>query len=57
MKFRDLTEWQELRKVLKEHGLDPNVIAEIGEVEGDSLDLVETVIAIEEAVGIELNIK
>ena len=57
MKFRDLTEWQELRWALKEQGLNPNVIAEIGEVEGDSLDLVETVIALEEAVGIELNIK
>jgi hypothetical protein len=45
--FRDLAEWQEFRKVLKEMGVDPNVIAEIGEIEGDSLDLVQTTIALE----------
>ena len=48
-KFRDLPEWQEIRKALKEAGMDPNVIAEIGEMEGDSLDLVEMTMAFEEA--------
>jgi len=48
-KFRDLPEWQEVRKSLKEQGFDPNVIAELGELEGDSLDLVEMTITLEEA--------
>jgi len=48
-KFRDLEFWQEARKALKEIELDPNAIAEIGESEGDSLDLVMTVMALEEA--------
>lgn len=48
-KFRDSPEWQEIRRELKEAGMDPNVIAEIGEMEGDSLDLVETTMAFEEA--------
>ena len=30
-------------------GVDPNVIAEIAEMEGDSLDFVETIMAFEEA--------
>lgn len=34
---------------MKEAGMDPNGIAEIGEIEGDSLDLVETAITLEEA--------
>jgi acyl carrier protein len=42
-KFRDLAEWQ------KEQGFDPNVIAELGELEGDSLDRVETIMVLEEA--------
>jgi hypothetical protein len=40
-RFRDLPEWQEFRRRMKNHGVDPNVIAEIGETEGDSLDFVE----------------
>ena len=47
-KFRDMPEWPEVRKELKEElGLDPNVVAEIGEADGDSLDLVEVTIALE----------
>jgi len=47
-KFRDMPEWPEVRKELKEElGLDPNVVAEIGEADGDSLDLVEATIALE----------
>jgi acyl carrier protein len=49
-KFRDLPDWQEVRKTLRDDvGLDPNVVAEIGEQEGDSLDLVMTTMALEEA--------
>ena len=48
-RFRDFPEYQEFRKMLKDAGEDPNVIAEIGETEGDSLDLVETIMAYEEA--------
>jgi acyl carrier protein len=48
-KFRDLPGWQEARKALKEQGFDPNVIAELGELEGDSLDLVQMTIVLEEA--------
>jgi acyl carrier protein len=48
-KFRDLPGWQEIRKALKEAGMDPNLIAEIGGMEGDSLDLVEMTMAFEEA--------
>jgi len=50
-KFRDLPEWQEIRIELKQKGFDPNVIAELGEIEGDSLDFVEMVMALEEAFG------
>jgi hypothetical protein len=44
--FRDLPDWEEVRKNLaKELGMDEEQIATIGEVEGDSLDLVETSMA------------
>ena len=57
-KFRDQPDWQEVRKSLKEEvGLDPQLIAEFGETEGDSLDLVEATIAIEEAFGSRLKKK
>jgi len=36
-------------------GVDPNVVAEIGQTEGDSLDFVETTVALEEAFGPKLN--
>ena len=45
----ELSDWQEVRKALKAAGTDPNVIAPIGEAEGDSLDLVELTMAFEEA--------
>jgi hypothetical protein len=49
-KFRDLPEWQEFRRWLREEfDLDPNLIAEFGEIEGDSLDFVEVTMAVEEA--------
>jgi hypothetical protein len=36
-KFRDMPDWPEMRKSLKEEaGLDPNLIAQIVETEGDS---------------------
>jgi len=42
-KFRDLPDWEEPRKNLAEElGMDEKQIAALGEVEGDSLDLVET---------------
>jgi acyl carrier protein len=51
-KFRDLPDWEEVRKNLAEElGLDEQHIAAIGDVEGDSLDLVETAMALEEAFG------
>jgi len=56
-KLRDLPEWQQLRRALKEKGVDPNVIAEIGEREADSLGSVELIMAFEEALGITLNSK
>ena len=56
-KLRDLLEWQQLRRALKEKGVDPNVIAEIGEREADSLGSVELIMAFEEALGITLNSK
>jgi len=49
-KFRDLPDWEEAKKNLaQELGLDEEYIDAIGDVEGDSLDLVETVMALEEA--------
>ena len=49
-KFRDLPEWQDFRRWLREEfDLDPNLIAEFGEIEGDSLDFVEVTMALEEA--------
>jgi acyl carrier protein len=49
-KFREFPDWEEIRTNLAEElGLDEEQIAAIGEVEGDSLDLVETSMALEEA--------
>jgi len=51
-KFKDLKDWEEVRKTLDEElGLSESQIREIGEQEGDSLDLVETSMALEEAFG------
>ncbi len=50
-RFRDLPDWEEARKSLKELDLDEKAIAAVGEQEGDSLDLVETCMALEEAFG------
>jgi acyl carrier protein len=51
-RFRDLPDWEEVRKNLAEElGMDEEQIAAIGEVEGDSLDLVEASMALEEAFG------
>ena len=57
-KFRDMPDWPEVRKALKEEvGRDPNLVAEFGEIEGDSLDMVESTMAIEEAFGSRLKNK
>jgi acyl carrier protein len=48
-KFRDLQDWEEARKSLQALGLDEEAIASVGEQEGDSLDLVEICIALQEA--------
>jgi acyl carrier protein len=54
-KFRDLPDWEEGRKNLAVAlGMDEEQITTIGEVEGDSLDLVETSMALEEAFGLTL---
>jgi acyl carrier protein len=50
-----LPERHEFRKTLKERGIDPKVIAEIEETEGDSLDFVEITMALEESLGITFN--
>jgi len=51
-RFRDLPDWEEVRKSLAEElGMDEGEIEVIGEVEGDSLDLVETAMALEETFG------
>jgi acyl carrier protein len=56
--FRDMPGWPEVRKALKEEvGRDPNLVAEFGEIEGDSLDMVEATMAIEEAFGSRLKNK
>jgi acyl carrier protein len=50
--FRDLPNWEEARKILAEElRLDDETIADVGEQIGDSLDLVETCMALEEAFG------
>jgi hypothetical protein len=56
-RFRDLPEWQEFGRRMKDHGVDPNVIAEIEEIEGDPLDFVEMTIALEEAFGWNLDLR
>ena len=54
-KFRDLPDWEEARKSLQELGLDERAIADVGEQEGDSLDLVETCMVLEETFGSSLS--
>ena len=55
-RFRDLPDWEEVRKNLAEKlGVDQEQIAAIGEVEGDSLDLVEASMALEETFGSTLS--
>jgi acyl carrier protein len=54
-RFRELPDWEEARKSLQELGLDENAIAAVSEQEGDSLDLVEVCIAMEEAFGSSLS--
>jgi acyl carrier protein len=54
-RFRDLPDWEEARKSLQELGLDEKAIAAVGEREGDSLDLIETCMALEEAFGLSLS--
>ena len=57
-KFRDMPDWPEVRKALKEEvGRDPKLVAEFGEIAGDSLDMVEATMAIEEAFGSRLKNK
>jgi len=50
-----LPDWEEARKNLKELDLDEKAIAAVGEQEGDSLGLVETCMALEEALGLSLS--
>jgi acyl carrier protein len=54
-RFRDLPDWGEARKSLQELGLDEKAIAAVAEREGDSLDLIETCMALEEAFGLSLS--
>jgi hypothetical protein len=54
-RFRDLPDWEEAKKSLLEVGLDEEVIVSVGEQEGDSLDLVDTCMALEEAFGSSLS--
>jgi acyl carrier protein len=56
-KLRDSPEWPQIRDQLRKAGMDPNTVALLGESEGDSLDHVEIIMALEEAFNIELNIK
>jgi len=44
-----LPDWEEARKSLEELDLDEKAIAAVSEQEGDSRDLVETCMALEEA--------
>ena len=54
----DMPDWPEVRKALKEGvGRDPNLVAEFGEIEGDSLDMVEATMAIEKTFGSHLKKK
>jgi acyl carrier protein len=54
-KFGDLRDWEEIRMNLAEElGMDEEQIEAIGDVEGDSLDLVEASMALEEAFGSRL---
>jgi acyl carrier protein len=54
-RFRDLPNWEEARKSLQDLALDREAIASVAEQEGDSLDLVEVCIAMEEAFGSSLS--
>jgi len=54
-KFKDLPDWAEAKKSLARNvGLDEQAIRFVGEQEGDSLDLVETCMALEESLGSRL---
>ena len=55
-KLRDTPEWPQIRDQLRKAGLDPNAVANLGELEGDSLDNIEMIMAIEEAFNIEIKI-
>ena len=48
-RFRNLPDWEEASKSLRDLGLDEEVISGVGAQEGDSLDLVETCMALEES--------
>ena len=53
-----MPDWPEVREALKEGvGRDPNLVAEFGEIEGDSLDMVEATMAIEKTFGSHLKKK
>jgi len=54
-KFKESPHWEDVRKILAEEvGFSGSQIHEIGEREGDSFDLVETSLALEEAFGSKL---
>jgi acyl carrier protein len=54
-KFRDLPEWDNAKKMLVgELHLDDKTIDLVGEQEGDSLDLVEVCVGLEEGLGSSL---
>jgi acyl carrier protein len=54
-KFRDLRDWEEIRMNLAEElAMDEEQMEAMGGVEDDSLDLVETSMALEEALGSRL---
>lgn len=55
-KLRDTAEWPQIRDQLRKAGLDPNAVAELGELEGDSLDHVEIIMSFEEAYNLEIKI-
>ena len=55
-KLRRDGRWPQIRDQLRKAGVDPDAVAEFGELEGDSLDLVEALMAIEEAYGLELKV-
>jgi acyl carrier protein len=52
-KFKDLTNWPEMREALENANTDPKAVAEIGEQEIDSLGQVELVLTLEEALAVK----